>query len=319
MGPNRHIASERPSPPNEVPREKLGVLELSIHKAIRFNDAFPNERGPPQFILSLCSARVAIAALYLAFVLLLCLPGPGLAFDFPSLTGRVVDQAGIMTAQSRSELEERLKDLEDKSGIQVVVATVKSLEGSDIETFANQLFRNWRIGQAKKNNGVLLLVAPNEHKVRIEVGYGLEGTLTDALSSVIISSAMVPRFRAKDFAGGIERGIDGIISVLSGDTTDWQPKPSVRTEDPPSLSNELFTIFFVLIAIFVIWSLIRGARGTPSSRYVRRGGPIIFFPTGGSWGSPRWGGGFGDGGGGFGGGFSGGGGWSGGGGASGSW
>jgi putative membrane protein len=126
---------------------------------------------------------------------------------------------------------------------------------------------------------MLLLVAPNKHKMRIEVGYGLEGTLTDALSSVIISSAMVPRFKAKDFIGGIERGIDGIVSVLSGDTTDWQPKPRVRAEDPPSLANELF---FVLVAIFVIWSLIRGARSTPSGRYVRRGGPIIFFPTGGS-------------------------------------
>ena len=243
----------------------------------------------------------------------------GLAFNFPPLTGRVVDQAGIMTAQSRDELEAKLKNLEDKSGIQVVVATVKSLEGSDIETYANQLFRNWRLGEAKKNNGVLLLVAPNEHKVRIEVGYGLEGTLTDALSSVIISSAMVPRFKANDFSGGIERGVDGIISVLSGDTTDWQPKPSVRAEDPPPLSNGLFTILFVLIAIFVIWSLIRGARGAPSGRYVGRGGPIIFLPNGGSWGSSRWGGGFGDGGGGFGGGFAGGGGWSGGGGASGSW
>jgi uncharacterized protein len=109
---------------------------------------------------------------------MLCLPESGLAFNFPSLTGRVVDQAGIMTAQSRGELEARLKDVEDKSSIQVVVATVKSLEGSDIETFANQLFRNWRLGEARKNNGVLLLVAPNEHKVPIEVGYGLEGTLT---------------------------------------------------------------------------------------------------------------------------------------------
>jgi uncharacterized protein len=91
-----------------------------------------------------------------------------------------------MTAQSRSELEAKLKNLEDKSGIQVVVATVKSLEGSDIETYANQLFRNWRLGEAKKNNGVLLLIAPNEHKVRIEVGYGLEGTLTE-LSPAISS------------------------------------------------------------------------------------------------------------------------------------
>ena len=172
-------------------------------------------------------------ALWLFVALFLCLPALGLAFNFPPLTGRVVDQAVLMTAQSRSELEAKLKNLENKSGIQLVVATVKSLEGSDIETYANQLFRNWRLGEAKKNNGVLLLVAPNEHKVRIEVGYGLEGTLTDALSSVIISSAMVPRFKANDFSGGIERGVDGIISVLSGDTADWQPKPSVRAEDPP--------------------------------------------------------------------------------------
>jgi uncharacterized protein len=165
----------------------------------------------------------------------------------------------------------------------------------------------------------LLLVAPNEHKVRIEVGYGLEGTLTDALSSVIISSAIVPRFKANDFTGGIERGVDGIISVLSGDTTDWQPKPSVRADDPPQPSNELFSILFLLIIIFVIGSLIRNASGTSSGRHARRGGGIIFLPTGGSWGSSGRSGGFGGGGGGFGGGFSGGGGWSGGGGASGSW
>ena len=103
------------------------------------------------------------------------------AFDFPALSGRVVDQANIMSPVTRSDVEAKSKDLEDKSGIQLVVATVKSLQGSDIETYANQLFRFWKLGEAKKNNGVLLLVAPAEHKVRIEVGYGLEGTLTDAL------------------------------------------------------------------------------------------------------------------------------------------
>jgi uncharacterized protein len=251
--------------------------------------------------------------------LVFCLASVALAFNFPPLTGRVVDQANIMSVQSRNDLEAKLKDLENKSGIQLVVATVKSLEGSDVETYANELFRNWKLGEAKKNNGVLLLVAPTEHKVRIEVGYGLEGTLTDALSSVIISSAIVPRFKANDFTGGIERGVDGITSVLSGDTTDWQPKPSVRAEDSPQLSNELFSILFLLIVVFVVWSLIRGVRGTSSGRYVRRGGGMIFLPTGGSWGSSGRSGGFGGGGGGFGGGFSGGGGWSGGGGASGSW
>ena len=106
-----------------------------------------------------------------------------------------------MSPVTRSDVEAKSKDLEDKSGIQLVVATVKSLQGSDIETYANQLFRFWKLGEAKKNNGVLLLVAPAEHKVRIEVGYGLEGTLTDALSSVIITSAIMPRFKANDFSG----------------------------------------------------------------------------------------------------------------------
>src|SRR5580704_7418803 len=133
------------------------------------------------------SARPRMTAC-LAMALVCCLITAALALDFPQLTGRVVDQAGVMSADSRSAVEAKLKDLEDKSGIQLVVATVKSLQGSDIETYANQLFRAWKLGQTQKNNGVLLLVAPPEHKVRIEVGYGLEGTLTDALSSVIISS-----------------------------------------------------------------------------------------------------------------------------------
>jgi uncharacterized protein len=230
------------------------------------------------------------------------------------LTGRVVDQAGVMTAQSRSDVEAKLKDIEDKSGIQLVVATVKSLQGGDIETYANQLFRFWRLGEAKKNNGVLLVVAPTEHKVRIEVGYGLEGTLTDALSSVIISSAIIPRFKSNDFSGGIERGVDGIISVLSGDTADWQPKVDVRADDPSADINKLFPILFFVLTIIFVRYLMGSVHGTPSGTFVRRGGRTVFVPyVGGSWG-----GGF-SGGGGFGGGFSGGGGSSGGGGASGGW
>jgi uncharacterized protein len=246
--------------------------------------------------------------------LILCLTTAAFAFDFPALTGRVVDQAGVMTAESRSDVDTKLKNLEDKSGIQLVVATVKSLQGSDVETYANQLFRFWKLGEAKKNNGALLLVAPAEHKVRIEVGYGLEGTLTDALSSVIISSAIVPRFKTGDFSGGIERGVDGIISVLSGDTADWHQKVNVRSEGASADFDKLFPILFFALMIFIIWYLIRHANGPPSGRSGRGGGPI-FLPYGGSWGGS--GGGFS--GGGFGGGFSGGGGSSGGGGASGSW
>src|SRR6202051_4050902 len=154
------------------------------------------------------------------------------ALDFPALSGRVVDQAGVMSAASKSDIEAKSKALEDKSGIQLVVATVKSLQGSDIESYANQLFRFWKLGEAKKNNGVLLLVAPAEHKVRIEVGYGLEGTLTDALSSVIITSAIAPRFKANDFSAGIERGVDGIIAVLTTDAAEWHRQAKVRSDAP---------------------------------------------------------------------------------------
>ena len=262
-------------------------------------------------------ARSAITA-WSAAGLVLCLALSALAFDFPPLTGRIVDQAGVIKSGTRGDLEEMLKGLEDKSGIQLVVATVKSLQGSDIETYANQLFRFWKLGEAKKNNGVLLLVAPAEHKVRIEVGYGLEGTLTDALSSVIVSSAIIPRFKTGDFSGGIERGVEGIISVLSGDTADWQPKPTVRHDDPAGVLNALFPFLFFLAIILIFRFLVGGMSNTTAGRYVNRGGRTVFVPSSGSgWGS-SWGGGGGSFGGG-GGGFSGGGGSSGGGGASGSW
>jgi uncharacterized protein len=260
--------------------------------------------------------------LAVAAVLVICFAPLALALDFPPLSGRVVDQANVVTAQSRSSIEAKLKDLEDKSGIQLVVATVRSLQGSDIETYANQLFRFWKLGEAKKNNGALLLVAPTERKVRIEVGYGLEGTLTDALSSVIIQSAIIPRFKANDFSGGIERGVDGIISVLSGDTADWHRKVGVRSNEPSKQFNSLFPFLFFFVIVFIFIYLKGGGHGTPGGRYVRRNGRLIFIPYSSGWGSSGWSsGGFSGGGfsGGFGGGFSGGGGSSGGGGASGGW
>ena len=110
-----------------------------------------------------------------------------LAQSFPALTGRVVDEAALIPAATRTSIETKLRDLEEKSGIQFVVATVRSLGGRDIETYANLLFRNWKLGEQKKNNGVLLLIAPNERKLRIEVGYGLEARLTDALSKIVIA------------------------------------------------------------------------------------------------------------------------------------
>jgi uncharacterized protein len=223
-----------------------------------------------------------------AALLVLCLgTASASALDFPPLTGRVVDQAGILNADIRSDLADKSKDLEEKSGIQLVVATVTSLQGSDIETYANELFRTWKLGQAQKNNGVLLLVAPNEHKVRIEVGYGLEGTLTDAVASVIISSAVVPRFKSGDFPGGIERGVGGILDVLGGDTSEWQPQTAVRDDDPSflwALIPIILSFGFVFVVHFVgigVRRLYHGMRygdwhPAPAGHYVKRGKRLVF-------------------------------------------
>jgi uncharacterized protein len=244
-----------------------------------------------------------------------------LALAFPPLTGRVVDSANIIPRAVSDRISAKLASLEGKSGIQLVVATVKSLEGDDIEPYANGLFRAWKLGEKQKNNGVLLLIAPNEHKARIEVGYGLEGTLTDALSKIIITNAMAPRFKAGDFGGGIERGVDDIVTVLTTDSSEWEKRPQLRivrqdtTLDAlgPWIALGLFVfIFFWLtpprqrgnLLSFLLGMLMSSGRG---GGY--RGGYDGGWPGGDGWS----GGGF------SGGGFSGGGGSSGGGGASGSW
>ena len=141
-----------------------------------------------------------------------------------------------------------------------MVATVPNLQGTTIEDYANRLFRDWKLGQAKTNNGVLLLVAPSERKVRIEVGYGLEGALTDALSRVIIASAITPRFKTGDYFGGLDAGVDGILSILSGDAQEWQRKPQVRADEVDPAQVAIFIVLF-LIVLFVAWRMSRGGSG----------------------------------------------------------
>jgi uncharacterized protein len=227
----------------------------------------------------------------------------------PALTGRIVDRANIIPADTRNELEQKLVDLETKSGIQLVVATVTSLEGQEIEPYANELFRTWKLGEKTKNNGVLLLVAPSERRVRIEVGYGLEGTLTDALSKVIITNAITPRFKTGDFGGGISRGVDDIITVLTTDASEWQQRPSLRLDSQQTTGLPGWLLIAALIGLFTLLIVSPGFRW-----FFLNVALNILFNSGGS----RGGGGYSSGGGG-GGGFSGGGGSSGGGGASGSW
>jgi uncharacterized protein len=238
--------------------------------------------------------------------------------SFPSLSGRVVDQAQILDAAARTRIDGKLEQLESKTGTQLVVATLRSLQGYDISDYGYRLGRSWGIGQKGKNNGAILLVAPNERKVRIEVGYGLEGTITDAVSRLIIENAILPRFRTGDFQGGIERGVDDLVLLLSGNAEDFKRRAAEQQARPSGTSGGASFAFVVLL--FVIWFVIFVRRSqrpgqqsppfwvptTGGSRY--RGG----WPSGGGWSS-------GGSGGSSGGGFSGGGGSFGGGGASGSW
>ena len=243
-----------------------------------------------------------------ALALLVLVGLSAFAANFPALTGRVVDQANIISAPARGDLETRLADLEAKSGIQLVVATVASLDGQEIEPYANALFRTWKLGEKTTNNGVLLLVAPNEKRVRIEVGYGLEGTLTDALSKVIITNAITPRFKTGDFTGGIVRGVDDIVTVLTTDSSEWQQRPSLRVDSEPASAPVNWLVVVIVVAVIGLMIV------SPTFRWI----VLTMLMSGRSGGSG------GPGGGGFssgssGGGFAGGGGSSGGGGASGSW
>ena len=200
--------------------------------------AFYREHG----VLRLSASLAAIAVATLLALLLLV---PALALDFPVLTGRVVDDAGILDAGTRAALTQKLAEFEAKTSDQLVVVTLKSLQGTSVEDFGVELGRHWQIGQKGKNNGVLLIVAPNERKVRIEVGYGLEGALTDAVSRLIIENAITPRFRAGDFPGGITRGVDDIISVLTGDAAEWQQRAAKRPE-PTTRWDSLLVMLLVV-------------------------------------------------------------------------
>ena len=155
----------------------------------------------------------------LAAIAWVCLTCAGVAqtLTFPALTGRVVDEAGLLSAVDRAALAGSLADLEAKTTDQLVVVTLKSLQGTSIEDYGYQLGRRWQIGQKDKNSGVLLIVAATERKVRIEVGYGLEGTLTDAATRLIIENSILPAFKIGDFPGGIKSGTAQIIQLLGGD------------------------------------------------------------------------------------------------------
>jgi uncharacterized protein len=267
------------------------------------------------------TGRTALAAVVL--VALLAAAGAwsplAAAPKFPALTGRVVDDANLLTAADRSELTQELAALEAKSTDQLVVYTTKSLQGYPIEEFGYLLGRAWQIGQKDKDNGVLLIVAPNERKVRIEVGRGLEPQLTDLMTKLIIENAILPAFRRGDFPAGIKAGVHDIRDVMLGDAEAVKERARTAKKRSGGEADWFTLVFFAMIigAFLLVWLQARQT-AHPSrasqSRYRRRGyDPIVIPGSWGGWSGGGWGGGSG------GGGFSGGGGGFGGGGSSGSW
>ncbi len=241
------------------------------------------------------------AALRLPLLLLLC-SWAWLAQaqpNFPALSGRVVDRAEMLDAATEARLTQQLAAHEKASGEQLVVVTLPNLQGMPIEDFGYQLGRHWGIGEKDKDNGALLLVARDERKLRIEVGYGLEGRLTDAQASVIINQVITPAFKSGNFAQGISDGVAAMLQVLGG-----VPMVEVERADGAKEGKPPAILFFILM--MVVLGLLGGGRGRG------RRGALAAGLLGASVGR----GGFGGGGGG---GFSGGGGSFGGGGASGGW
>ena len=282
---------------------------------------------------------------FLLALLLLAVPAAaGAQPDFPKLSGRVVDEAHLLSPEQVAALTRLSAETEQASTRQLVVATIPDLQGHDIADYGYQLLRSWGIGQKGANNGLILIVAPNERKVRIEVGYGLEPIMTDALSSQIINETIIPRFKAGDVPGGIVAGAQAIAEQLKAPPEaaeqrikDAAQKTSQARQQKRGGGGFPFgLLFWGIVLVFVILPMLgfglgRRRRGPwGARRYQSDGGalPIVLWTIAseigreasrGDWGggSSGWGGGGGDWGGG--GGFSGGGGSGGGGGASGSW
>lgn len=220
--------------------------------------------------------------------------------EFPELTGRVVDRAEMLSPDVEARLSEMLQAHEQASTEQVVVVTLPDLQGFPIEDYGYQLGRHWGIGQKGEDNGALLIVAKEERKVRIEVGYGLEGRLTDANASVIINRVMTPAFRQGDFQAGIVNGAAAMIQVLGGEPLAVsQNQQTQAVQERPNAG--MVALFFIIMMSVVFFIGSRGGRGGRGGAALL-GAALLGGAMGGRGGGGFGGGGFGGGGGGFGGG-----------------
>jgi uncharacterized protein len=256
--------------------------------------------------------RAFLSALVVCVVALLGLAGAAAETLPPPPAAYFNDYAGLVSAADAQRLDTKLRRFAEETSTQVVVAVFKSLPSPSLEDFTVRAAQEWRVGRKDWDNGAILFVFVDDRKMRIETGYGLEGALPDQLAARILDLEVRPRFRAGDWAGGLEAGIDGILAATRGE---YKPPPKKKAEGVPLVAILIILAFVVLL----LWLASQGARHMPAGRTYDRRGPRRDSSHwgGGSWG----GGGFSGGGGGSfgGGGFSGGGGSFGGGGASSSW
>ena len=198
------------------------------------------------------SVLISVAA---AFVLMATMTS---ALEVPYLAGRVNDQANLLSDTAKDRLEERLRLLEQETGAQVAVLTIASLEGDPLEDFTMRVVETWKLGRSGADNGVLILISRDDRRMRIEVGYGLEGVLTDAQSGRIIDWLMAPRFREGDFDGGVDAAVDAVSSAIRGE-------PVVLPDESPDAAgiNPVAIIFFLIFGLPFIGGALstRGAAG----------------------------------------------------------
>ena len=201
---------------------------------------------------------LALGALLLAFAALAAAPGD--AIPVPKLTAHVTDQTGTLSSTERTALEAKLRAFEEKRGSQVAVLLVPTLGNETIEEFAGRVTDEWQLGRKGVDDGVLFVVAKADRKVRIQTGRGVQGTLTDALSKRIVAEIVAPRFRAGDFAGGIDAGVDAIVHAIEGEDLPLpQAKPGSRPQAHGSSLPDLLWIAF--FAVPVMGMVLRGIFG----------------------------------------------------------
>lgn len=259
------------------------------------------------------STTTRLIAALLWPLILLCAGSAAGAQEFPALTGRVVDAANILSPAQEISLDAKLTRLEQQSQHQLVIVTIADLKGYDIADYGFRLGDHWGIGDKGRDDGALLIVAPNERKLRIEVGYGLEGVLTDALSGRIIRNTIVPHFKQGDYPGGIAAGTDELVRILMLPPEEAKKlaAQAAKEQQGGEDQGQALVAIFLIVMFIILPMLLRGRTG----RAYRNGAlPVILWGPGIGGGGSR-GGGWSSGGGGF----SGGGGGFGGGGASGGW